>query len=189
MDYSVYDLLTEFTLIQAACAWNEVTAMNPENKQKVEMVFHELIRAIESNELPVKKRLRWKLTNFITTQGHHEDDWPNSTVTKIDLIAWAEKRGKRPAFLFPEKRKELSIDSNKITKPHGNKEVNATKREEVLGAALSVLKAYPDKCTDGAKIRKMIDEKSLIFWPSASEPPLSSDVIERLVNDWIGKLK
>lgn len=84
-------------------------------------------------------------------------------------------------------------DENLPPKTHGNTEVNAQKREEVLGAALSVLATWPEQCRNNAgaveatKIRKLIEEKALLFWKATGEPPLSTDKIEREIRKWMKK--
>ncbi len=62
-----------------------------------------------------------------------------------------------------------------------------------MGAALSVLAQWPDGCESKAgrieatKIAKMIDEKSLLFWPNEGKPPLGLDKMEREIRKWINK--
>ncbi|WP_152565198.1 hypothetical protein [Methylobacter sp. BBA5.1] len=76
-------------------------------------------------------------------------------------------------------------------KTHANAERFAKNREQVLGAALNVISHWPEQCQNGAgkyeatKIAKMIDEKSLMFWPQTGEPPLSLDKMEREISKWI----
>lgn len=79
------------------------------------------------------------------------------------------------------------------TKPHGNTEHNSKKREEVLGAALSVLSRWPEVCKNGAgrieatKIRVLIENKGYMFWREDGEPPLSTGQIEKLLRQWLKK--
>lgn len=94
---------------------------------------------------------------------------------------------------------ELSISDNenggKPKKPHGNTEINAQKREQILGAALSVLANWPEQCKnnageiEGTKIRKLIEEKALLFWKETGEPPLSTEKIEREIRKWLNTVK
>jgi len=86
------------------------------------------------------------------------------------------------------------VDQNpSVAFTHGNTAVNAKHREEVLGAALSVLAAFPEQCKSnegkimGSKIKTMIEEKAPLFWPDTQESPLKSDGISRLVNEWLKK--
>lgn len=85
------------------------------------------------------------------------------------------------------------IEKNTPTKLHGNTERNAQKREEILGAALSVLARWPDECKNGAgrieatKIRALIENKSYMFWREDGEPPLSTGEIEKLLRQWLKK--
>jgi len=74
-----------------------------------------------------------------------------------------------------------------------SKERHATKREQILGAALSVLAGYPEQCRnksgslEATKIRLLIEEKALLFWPETGSPVLSTEGIERLIREWIKK--
>jgi hypothetical protein len=78
-------------------------------------------------------------------------------------------------------------------KAHLNSERFASNREQVLGAALSVLARYPEQCInkvgnlEATKIRVLIEEKALLFWPETGEPVLGSEAIERLIRDWLKK--
>jgi hypothetical protein len=81
----------------------------------------------------------------------------------------------------------------KTVKPHGNTEHNAGKREQILGAALSVLARWSDECKNGAgkieatKIRELIESKSYKFWQEDGEPPMSTGEIEKLIRKWLKK--
>jgi hypothetical protein len=83
---------------------------------------------------------------------------------------------------------ELKVNDNKL---HGNSENNALKREQILGAALSVLANWPEQCKNGqgkveaTKVRKLIEEKALLFWKETGDPPLSSETIEREIRKWL----
>lgn len=85
--------------------------------------------------------------------------------------------------------------SEQIKKPHGNSENNAKKREQILGAALSVVASFSSLCTnntgkyEATKIAAMIDEKSLLFWPETGEPPLARETIERLISSHLKKIE
>jgi hypothetical protein len=76
-------------------------------------------------------------------------------------------------------------------KTHGNAERFARNREEVLGAALSVIVQWPKQCKNSSgkfeatKIAKLIDEKSLLYWPETGEPPLGREKMEREISKWI----
>lgn len=78
-------------------------------------------------------------------------------------------------------------------KPHGNVEINAQKRLEVLGAALSVLAEWPDQCKnlkgniEISKISELVDSKALLFWPDTGVAPLSSRGIKDLISKWLKK--
>lgn len=76
---------------------------------------------------------------------------------------------------------------------HGNTEINAKKREEVLGAALAVLAKWPNECRAGSgnikatKIRELIESKGYLFWREDGEPPLKTSEIENLIREWLKK--
>lgn len=83
----------------------------------------------------------------------------------------------------------------KSEKPHGNTEVYASKREEVLGAAIAVMSAFSEQCMGknnkfvGSRIAKLIDEKSPIWWPDLDEPPMSHEVLTKTINKYLNSLK
>ena len=77
-------------------------------------------------------------------------------------------------------------------KPHGNTESNASKREEILGAALAVMAALPEDCKTstgsfrGSEIANLIDQKSFaIFDNEDGEPPLGKRQASELINKWL----
>lgn len=78
-------------------------------------------------------------------------------------------------------------------KPHGNTERFAQNREQVLGAALSVLTRWPELCqnssgkVEATKLANLIDEKALLFWPETGTPPLGRGKMEREISKWINK--
>ena len=73
-------------------------------------------------------------------------------------------------------------------KPHGNTVANASKREQVLGAAIAAIIHWPDQCRrgdtfNGHHIATLIDENAQIWWLDG-EAPLSVDTMTRLINSW-----
>jgi hypothetical protein len=86
---------------------------------------------------------------------------------------------------FPQLSKK---EPTKI-KPHGNTEIHAKKREEVLGAAITAIISWPDKCKNGSaysgtKIATLIDQKAQLWW-SEGTAPLSIDIMARLINQYL----
>ncbi len=61
-------------------------------------------------------------------------------------------------------------------------------REQVLGAALAVMTAYPERCTDAVGIRRAIDDNASLLWPETCRPPLTSMEMERLINRWLSRI-
>lgn len=94
---------------------------------------------------------------------------------------------------FEQFLKDNEIDTKTSSKPHGNTERFAKKREQVLGAALSVLARWPNECKNGlgkieaTKIRELIENKGYLFWRENGEPPLSTGEIEKLIREWLNK--
>jgi hypothetical protein len=86
---------------------------------------------------------------------------------------------------------ENETDNSTATKPHGNAERFAKQREEVLGAALSVITQWPTECQNSSgkfeatKIAKLVDQKSLLYWPKTGEAPLGLEKMEREISKWI----
>jgi hypothetical protein len=86
-----------------------------------------------------------------------------------------------------------SNQKSKSTKIHGNTVRYSQNREQVLGAASSVISQWPDQCQSSsgkfvaAKIAALIDEKALLFWPLTGNPPLGREKIERNISEWLKK--
>ena len=78
-------------------------------------------------------------------------------------------------------------------KTHANVERFAKGREQVLGAAVSVMAKWPELCRnksnkiEATKIRELIDQKGKLFWRDTGQPPFSAEGIERLIREWINK--
>jgi hypothetical protein len=60
--------------------------------------------------------------------------------------------------------------------------------EQVLGAALAALRAYPDRCADAVGIRRVIEENASLLWPDTCHAPLTAMAMERLISRWLGRL-
>lgn len=88
------------------------------------------------------------------------------------------------------KKKQLTNTSNQ--RP-GRAEYYAKNREEVLGAALSILAQYRPQCVSskgkvqGAKIAKLIESKAGLFWPDLQDPPLDRETMPKIINEWLKK--
>jgi len=86
-----------------------------------------------------------------------------------------------------------SIPQSFYKAPSGHEERHAKNREQILGAALSVIAQWPDQCQNSSgkfeatKIAKLVDEKSLLYWPEKAEPPLSREKMEREISKWINR--
>jgi len=60
--------------------------------------------------------------------------------------------------------------------------------EQVLGAALAVQTAYPERCTDAVGIRRTIEENASLLWPDTCRPPMTAMAMERLIKRWLDRL-
>lgn len=117
----------------------------------------------------------------------HEDYYPASGLPEDSVLVVRTDALRE----FEQLISDTDQDKNSPTKPHGNTEINAQKREQILGAAMSVLANWPEQCRNSAgkfeatKIATRIDEKSLLYWPKTGEPPLSREKMEREISKWI----
>lgn len=88
---------------------------------------------------------------------------------------------------------DTAQDKEISTKTHKSTEINAQKREQILGAALSVLASWPNECKSNSgkiqatKIRELIENKGYFFWRENGEPPLATSEIEKLIRLWLNK--
>jgi len=104
-DFSIYDLRRSFTVHEAALAWAE-TEHEPENLQRAyQAIYDDLLSDVKSNQLPhrIKRDIR---KNWINWESDYSDrtDWSKADIWAEDLKRWAEARGQKPKFLFPEMR-------------------------------------------------------------------------------------
>ena len=116
----------------------------------------------------------------------------------MDFLKWATdpQNGLTiPTELSPlyEKRLE-ALPSTNATEPHGNIEHHAAKREQVLGAALAVIKKYPEQAgfstgtLSGAKIVTLIEQHEVELWSEDEEIPLERETMEKQFNNWLKRL-
>lgn len=92
------------------------------------------------------------------------------------------KEGSVQDGIVIERQKNEGKQKGEAKKPHGNSEVAARKREEVLAAAIHCMKLNADECNkSGVAWAAMIDEKAALFWPDEGSPPLSRSKIERML--------
>ncbi|MDO9142211.1 MAG: hypothetical protein Q7U38_17980, partial [Methylobacter sp.] len=144
----------------------------------------------EAEELwDLYKKNREKYLENKGKKPHYEDYYPAGGLPQDSVLVVRTKA----LGEFEQLISENEVEKNKATKLHGNIEHNAKKREEVLGAALSVLSRWPDECKNGAgkieatKIRVLIENKGYMFWREDGEPPLSTGEIEKLLRQWLKK--
>jgi hypothetical protein len=84
-----------------------------------------------------------------------------------------------------------NVPTSKV--PNAHSERHATNREQILGAALSVVTKFTVNCQnkegkfEATKIAHMIDEKAYLYWRDTAEPPLSLSKMERIISDWLKK--
>lgn len=135
------------------------------------------------------KEDRKKYLEYKEKKPHYDDYYPAAGLPQDSVLVVRTEALRE----FEQLISENEVEKNKATKLHGNIEHNAKKREEVLGAALSVLSRWPDECKNGAgkieatKIRVLIENKGYMFWREDGEPPLSTGEIEKLLRQWLKK--
>jgi hypothetical protein len=120
------------------------------------------------------------------------DDILNKNYYPMNLLSEDAPLVVRPEAIreFEQLLSDNETEKNTPTKPHGNVEHNAKKREEVLGAALHVVTQWPESCRDNSgefratRIASTIDEKALLYWPDAM-PPLGRQKMEKLIGKWL----
>lgn len=105
--------------------------------------------------------------------------------SRDELAKWVRAAGIDAPVFLPAQAKANP-------KPHGNAERFAKSRAEVLGAALSVLAAFPDsehleKGLTAAGLLRLVDGKAGLFWPDTQEIPLSPERAVRLIREWLKK--
>jgi len=61
-------------------------------------------------------------------------------------------------------------------------------REQVLGAALAAMKAYPERCINAVAVRRIIENNASLLWPDTCRPPLTSMEMERVIGRWLDRL-
>lgn len=153
INYSVYDFKKSFTVHEAALAWAE-TEYEPENAQKAyDAIYAELLRDVRSGTVQsrVKRDIR---KNWINWESDSSDrtDWSKAEIWAEDLRRWAEARGQKPKFLFPEMRSKPETEAiaphtkNRSTTQAKAKRENElhTLLERVYLALRSELRRSPD---------------------------------------------
>lgn len=113
------------------------------------------------------------------TSGSYESSYLN--------IRTRDNLERKVKFLEQQLHKQIS-PVNKHVERH------AKNREQVLGAALSIIINFPEQCKnstgkfEATKIRALIEEKALLFWPKTGEPILGTEKIEREIRKWINNI-
>jgi hypothetical protein len=80
-----------------------------------------------------------------------------------------------------------------VIKKPGNTEANASKREEILGAAVAIIANFPEECTHGksivgTRVCKLMQSKAKTWWEN-EELPLKHDTVTELINKWLNTLE
>ncbi len=111
---------------------------------------------------------------------------------------WKKPDRDKEQLKFQNKHLKKQIDDleklQKSRKPiTKHQDRHAVNREQVLGAAMSVIAKYPSQSKnkqgkiEATKVRILIEEKALLFWQKDGEPPLKSESIEKLIREWLNK--
>jgi hypothetical protein len=61
-------------------------------------------------------------------------------------------------------------------------------REQVLGAAIAAMRAYPERCSSAVAVRRIIENNASLLWPDTRRPPLTAMEMERLIGRWFDRL-
>ena len=105
LDYSILDMRSFFTPEEAVKAWCEITELTKENQHDCRHIYQEILEAIRTGqlraEIPVIHHDSWVTRESWVTR-HPE----SAKIARDDLKAWAESRGVKPKFLFPEMRSD-----------------------------------------------------------------------------------
>ncbi len=137
IDYSIYDFKKSFTVHEAALAWAE-TEYEPKNAQKAyDAIYTELLRDVRGGTVQsrVKRDIR---KNWINIDRDYSDrtDWSKAEIWAEDLRRWAEARGQKPKFLFPEKRSESEAEAKAKPTKNNTPVLAKSKRENELHTLL-----------------------------------------------------
>jgi hypothetical protein len=108
MDYVALDLRTFFSPSEAAMAWCEITNVTTQNQHNYQHVLHEISEAIRLEELPAQIPVTHH-DDWITEQTRTKRHPDRAKIAREDLKRWAEARGQKPKFLFPEMREMPSV--------------------------------------------------------------------------------
>jgi len=144
------------------------------------LVCHGVIAGNDVNTISIEGRSVYKKKSVLIDKN-------NVFVKKDELDAFNKTHG-----IHTELEKS-QLGTGGETEINNHSERHAVNREQILGAALSVLAQYPNECKNkkgkivAAKICTLIDEKAPLFWESTGEPPLSVNVMTRHISEWIKK--
>ncbi len=112
--YEFFADTTDFTLLEAAAVLAGVPNWNSETEAACRVKFNALVNAAKSGELRVKEAPCYiyrseRDLDLVTRTWKNQSgtDWHNSTVSRIDLIAWCESRNRQPEALFRQEREHL----------------------------------------------------------------------------------
>lgn len=143
LDFTLYDLKKEFTVIEAACLWYSTHPskypyfydVQEETSRNIETMIEILLEASKNGE--IKPDLLRKVT--ITT----------GKLSREGLENYAKSIGQKPAFLFPDERgkkvkgeKQEDIKNKNEGTQKGRKKF--TYKERVIKAAIKLRKEEPN---------------------------------------------
>ncbi|MDX8127740.1 hypothetical protein ACH5Y9_10675 [Methylomonas sp. BW4-1] len=163
IDYQTYDALGEFPLELAAALWME---LNPDDESTkfnsgYKAKHFEINMAVNNRELQAgifkiqdeptyKSSLQRDLDDFMGTMGRRDEPRYSIVVqiNRADLKNWAESKGQKPKFLFPEMRLNQDPIQNKSAVPNleegrPDDRINSLLKI-ILGMAIDAYKYDPD---------------------------------------------
>jgi hypothetical protein len=109
-----------------------------------------------------------------------------------ELAKWAFSKGSSipvPRWMAQAYLGEQE-DNPESSQPHGNTELNARRREQLLGSALYCIHHFPKKCTkDGKLVAKWIAAQITVhyetMWPNGGFVLFNEEHAANLIRDWL----
>jgi len=153
--------------------------------------YHRIYKCV----LDVSNRLSNEINRRYLSQDKHSPAQDEHEVLETNSEPFTDFYSQSEIQSLKKENEKLKIKIQEVDYQQVDKhmERHAVNREQVLGAALSVVCSFQEQCKnkrgkiEATKICNLIEEKSPLFWPDTGEPILSTESIERLIRKWMKK--
>jgi len=187
--YASWDMLERFPLPATAWLLHDLEPPMQDGGPSPAFVMSTIadLAATLPPDGPAVDRMAWGLNRTFASDVEWAIKSP-AFYCRETLRAWCERAGRPiPPFLLDPEEREADQDAPAAAR--GDPEQWCKQREQVLGAALALLWAFPEQIKTAADLARLVADKAPLFWPEKGEPPRKDKGLQELISKALHRVK